>query len=62
MDMEAGLGKLLQFEGHKRSAETGPPVSGDAQIFIFTGVRYERGTTPPPKSEFDTKRRKRKRG
>jgi hypothetical protein len=59
--LEASLGKLLNFDGRKKSARAGSTaVAGDAQILIFTGVRYERGTPPPPKSDFDTKRRKRK--
>jgi hypothetical protein len=59
--MEVGLGKLLKFEGRKRSAKAGRQGSGDAQILIFTGVRYERGTPPPPTKHSDA-RRKRKRG
>jgi hypothetical protein len=61
--MEALLGKLLKFVGRKNSASTGRAgrhVSGDAQILIFTGVRYERGTPPPPNNHSDA-RRKRKR-
>jgi len=58
--MEASLGKLLKFEGRRKSVKAGPPGPGDAQILIFTGVRYERGTPPPPKNHSDT-RRKRKR-
>ncbi|QYO77918.1 hypothetical protein [Devosia salina] len=54
------MGKLLKFEGRKKSASAGTQVPGDAQILIFTGVRYERGTPPPPKNHSDT-RRKRKR-
>lgn len=60
--MEAILGTLLKFAGWKRPTGTGSPIIGDAQILIFTGVRYERDVPPPPKSEFDNKRRKRKRG
>ncbi|SMQ61003.1 hypothetical protein SAMN06295905_0458 [Devosia lucknowensis] len=58
---EAGLGKLLKFDGRKKSANAGTIVSGGAQILIFTGVRYERGSPPPPTTHNDT-RRKRKRG
>ncbi|MEQ8600876.1 MAG: hypothetical protein RLP98_13220 [Devosia sp.] len=58
--MEASLGKLIKFEGRKTSAGAGKQISGDAQILIFTGVRYERGTPPPPTNHSDN-RRKRKR-
>ncbi|MCP8884277.1 hypothetical protein NIM87_12235 [Devosia sp. XJ19-1] len=57
---EVGLGKLLKFEGRKKSANAGIQSSGDAQILMFTGVRYERGTPSPPTNHSDT-RRKRKR-
>lgn len=61
--MEASLGKLLQFDGRKKSAIAATPVSGVAQIILFTGVRYERGTPPPPStSDLASKRGKRKRG
>ncbi len=59
--MEVGLGKLLKFDRRKKPADAGTRVSGDAQILIFTGVRYERGTPPPPNNHSDA-RRKRKRG
>lgn len=59
--MEAILGTLLKFDDHKKPADAGRPVSGDAQILIFTGVRYERQTPPPPKDDVDAKGRKRKR-
>lgn len=59
--MEAILGTLLQFDGHKKSAEAGPPFTGGAQILIFTGVRYERGAPPPPAAGVAAKGRKRKR-
>ena len=59
--MEAILATLLKFEGRKKSSGSGAVHTGEAQILIFTGVRYER-QTPPPKDEFDNKRRKRKRG
>ena len=59
--MEAILATVLKFEGRKPSANAGRQVSGAAQILIFTGVRYERGTPPPPSKNSDA-RRKRKRG
>ncbi len=55
------MGKLLIFAGRKKSATDGKTTRGDAQILMFTGVRYERGTPPPTKSADDAKRRKRKR-
>ncbi|ODT81660.1 MAG: hypothetical protein ABS76_10915 [Pelagibacterium sp. SCN 64-44] len=60
--MEASLGKLLRFAGRKKSADDGKTTRGDAQILIFTGVRYERGTPPPDNSHAEGKRRKGKRG
>ena len=62
LTMEVSLGKLLKFEQRVRPAHTGPKQSGDAQIFLFTGVRYERGPTPPPTDRLDPSRRRRKRG
>ncbi len=46
-DREVSLGKLVQFDKRPRSktAKTSP---GDATIIIFTGVRYERGSTTLP--------------
>lgn len=60
--MEVSLGKLLVFEKRDRPVKSGQPLSGDAQIFMFTGVRYERGPTPPPTDRLDPSRRRRKRG
>ncbi|MHA6298152.1 hypothetical protein [Devosia sp. CAU 1758] len=54
------MGKLLKFDGRKKPAKAGMQVLGDAQILIFTGVRYERGTPSPPSKHSDA-RRKRKR-
>ncbi|UYO01263.1 MAG: hypothetical protein KIT02_00050 [Devosia sp.] len=59
--MEASLGKLLKLAGHRKPAKPGDRPSGDAQILIFTGVRYERGTSQPPDNRLDPSRRKRKR-
>jgi hypothetical protein len=58
--LEVGLGKLLKFEGRKSSASAGRQVSGDAQILIFTGVRYERGTPPPPNNHSHTGRKRKR--
>jgi hypothetical protein len=60
--MEVSLGKLLKFERRGLPLPTGPARPGDAQIFFFTGVRYERGPTPPPNDRVDPSRRRRKRG
>ena len=59
--MEVGLGKLLKFAGRKKPATDGTTPRGDAQILIFTGVRYERGTPPSSDSHAEGKRRRRKR-
>jgi hypothetical protein len=60
--MEASLAKLLKFHRRDQTARAGAKPPGDAQILIFTGVRYERGTPPPPNDRLDPSRRKRKRG
>jgi len=60
--MEASLAKLLKFLKRDRPAKAGEKPAGDAQIFLFTGVRYERGTPPPPNDRLDPSRRKRTRG
>jgi hypothetical protein len=59
--MEAGVGNLLKLDGRRRLRATGKKASVDAQILIFTGVRYERGTPSIPKKSLDP-RPKRKRG
>jgi hypothetical protein len=59
--MEAILADLLHMDG-RRKRQTKPQLkSVDAQILLFTGVRYERGS-PTPETNIDAKRRKRKRG
>ena len=59
---EASLGKLVKFDS-RRNAVIGRAVKpGGAQILIFTGVRYERGTSQPPNTRLDPTRPKRKRG
>ncbi len=45
---EDSLGKLVTFLQRPRTAPADEKPSGDAKILIFTGVRYERGTPPPP--------------
>jgi hypothetical protein len=58
------LGKLVKFDQRPRPAATSEGRRpGDAQILIFTGVRYERATTPVlPDTRLDPTRPKRKRG
>ncbi|HTM77138.1 MAG TPA: hypothetical protein VL133_05875 [Devosia sp.] len=38
------MGKLVKFDNRSRPASTTPHQTGNAQILMFTGVRYERGT------------------
>ena len=59
--MENSLGTLVKFDDRRlpRAAGTARPV--DAQILMFTGVRYERGTPTLPGKTIDP-RPKRKRG
>lgn len=61
MELEASLGKLVKFDQRRKPAGAGKrSPGGAAQILMFTGVRYERGT--PPTSSLDPSRPKRKRG
>ena len=59
---EAGLGKLVKFELRERRATGRTKPTGQAQILLFTGVRYERGTTWPASTLRDPSRPKRRRG
>ncbi len=59
--MEGGLGKLVKIDGRRKLATAGKKPPGDAQILMFTGVRYERGTPSLPKKSLGP-RSKRKRG
>jgi hypothetical protein len=57
------LGKLVQFErreGRPERSETDRPAQ--AEILIFTGVRYERDTQPMPPKPSASSGSKRKRG
>ena len=56
------LGKLVHFDKRGRQRKARPTAEGDAQIFLFTGVRYERDGTPVPDKPSNTARPKRKRG
>jgi len=57
------VGKLVQFEsrGKGRSAAK-PDRSTNAEILIFTGVRYERDTGAAPTKPTASSGSKRKRG
>ena len=61
-ELEDSLGKLVKFDQRTKAANPGSSVPGNAQILIFTGVRYERGTSQPPNKRLDPTRPKRKRG
>jgi hypothetical protein len=60
--LEDSLGKLVKFDQRQKAEKSGAKKPGDAQILIFTGVRYERGTSQPPNKRLDPTRPKRKRG
>ncbi len=60
--LEDSLGKLVKFDGRRKPATSRVTKPGGAQILIFTGVRYERGTSQPPNTRLDPTRPKRKRG
>ena len=60
LELEDSLGKLVNFDRRRKPASAGKRNPGDAQILMFTGVRYERGT--PPTKTIDPSRPKRKRG
>ncbi len=60
--LEDSLGKLVKFDQRRKAVTGGAKKPGGAQILIFTGVRYERGTSQPPNTRLDPTRPKRKRG
>ena len=60
--LEDSLGKLVNFDRRRKPASAGMRSAGDAQILMFTGVRYERGTPPSPSKTMGPPRPKRKRG
>jgi hypothetical protein len=60
--LEDSLGKLVKFDQRRKAVTGGVTKPGSAQILIFTGVRYERGTSQPPNTRLDPTRPKRKRG
>ena len=53
------LGKLVQFDKRGRHPKARPLVTGNAQIVLFTGVRYERDVTPVPGKPVNRPKRKR---
>lgn len=55
------MGKLVHFSKKGRQQQVRPAVTGNAQIFLFTGVRYERDGTPIPAKPVRAARAKRKR-
>ncbi|WP_156461112.1 hypothetical protein [Devosia sp. Root436] len=56
------MGKLVKFDQRPKADKGAASKPGNAQILIFTGVRYERGTSQPPNKRLDPTRPKRKRG
>lgn len=60
-DWSEALGKLVHFDKRGRQPKARPLTGGNAQIFLFTGVRYERDGTPVPDKPVNS-RPKRKRG
>ena len=56
------MGKLVQFETRNKAGQaTKPDPSASAEIFIFTGVRYERENPNAPTKPTATSTGKRKR-
>jgi hypothetical protein len=62
VSLEARLGKLVNFDKRGLTPRVKPAPSGNAQIYLFTGVRYERDGTPVPSKPAGPSRAKRKRG
>ncbi|MBU1336614.1 MAG: hypothetical protein ACK4G5_10750 [Devosia sp.] len=56
------MGKLVKFDQRRKADTRGVKTPGDAQILMFTGVRYERQAPQPPTTRLDPTRPKRKRG
>ena len=55
------MGKLVHFDKRGRHPKARPLKAGNAQIYLFTGVRYERDGTPVPTKPLGPARAKRKR-
>ena len=58
---ERRMGKLVRFDRSGRPISAHNAKTGEAQILLFTGVRYERNATAPAPKRRATKR-KQKRG
>jgi len=56
------LGKLVSFDKHRRPLRPRPAEGTEAQVVIFTGVRYERPEPHLPNNGPAPARPKRKRG
>ncbi len=56
------MGKLVQFDKRTGQTRTRPAIAGKAEIYLFTGVRYERDGTPVPGKPQNAAKPKRKRG
>ncbi|MBU1304614.1 MAG: hypothetical protein KKF33_03720 [Alphaproteobacteria bacterium] len=55
------MAKLFSINERRTATKPGKKAPGDAKILMFTGVRYERGTTALPTRTIDPPS-KRKRG
>lgn len=55
------MGKLVHFDKRGRPSRARPAAGGNAQIYLFTGVRYERDGTPVPNKPTGPNRAKRRR-
>jgi hypothetical protein len=58
---EVAMGKLVNFERRKPAHPHREDHSQSAEILIFTGVRYERGSPVTPTKPTTSSRTKRKR-
>jgi hypothetical protein len=56
------MGKLVRMSKYRRPASARPRQKGEAEIVIFTGIRYERGSQPVTTEHGGGNRRRRKRG
>jgi hypothetical protein len=59
---EANLGKLVSLEKRRRPLRVKPAAGTEAQVVMFTGVRYQRDEPGVPTSDPSPKRPKHKRG
>lgn len=55
------MGKLVHFDKRGRVTRVRPGSGGPAQIYLFTGIRYERDGTPIPNKPGGPVRIRRKR-